>query len=261
MNSVFLVCFSKAVRMPYVTVVCVLLALAATPPLTHAAGEYQQVTIMDPFVELHSGAGRGYPVLEVVERGGMVEVLANRTSWYLLRTVRGRLGWAPREQMLRTLTPAGENFRIDETTDEDFRSHRFEIGTWLGDFEGAASMGFFGAWRFIPTMSAELSVQQSVGRVADSFIVDASLIGHPFPEWAWAPYVGFGAGVVQTQPSAVLVGAKSREDQSLGTSLGIEHWVSQAFVLRMEYRQYLLLTSREEHESIDTWKAGFAVFF
>jgi len=237
------------------------LCLATASARAESRDAYQRVTILDPFVELRSGAGRGYPVLEVVERGGTVEVLANRTTWYLLRTHRGRSGWASREQMLRTLTPGGEQFRIEEMTEDDFRRHRYEIGTWLGDFEGAAAMGFFAAWRFIPTMSAELSVQQSVGRVADSFILDASLVGHPFPEWAWSPYVGFGTGLVQTQPSAVLVAAKRREDQSLGTAVGVEHWVSQAFVLRLEYRQYLLLTSRDEHESIDTWKAGFAVFF
>ena len=212
-------------------------------------------------MELHSGAGRGSPVLEVVEKGRRVDVLSRRTTWYLLRTERGRLGWAPRAQMLRTLTPAGEVFQEDEKSADDFHGHRYEIGTWLGDFEGSALMGFYGAWRFIPTMSAEFSVQQSVGRIADSFVVDASLLAHPFPQWAWSPYAGLGVGVVQTQPATVLVGANPREDQSLAVAAGVEHWISQAFVLRLEYRQYLLLTSREEHESIDTWKAGFAVFY
>lgn len=237
------------------------LAVLFGAPLARADDGYQRVTIRDPFVELRSGAGRGYPVLEVVERGGSVEVMANRTTWYLLRTQRGQSGWASREQMLRTLTPGGEQFSIEEMSEEDFRRHRYEIGSWLGDFDGAAAMGVFGAWRFIPTMSAEISVQQAIGRAADSFVVDASLIGHPFPEWRWSPYVGFGTGFVQTRPSAVLVAATRREDQSLGTVLGVERWVSQSFVLRLEYRQYLLLTSRDEHESIDTWKAGFAVFF
>lgn len=238
---------------------CALAWLAVALPA--AAREPARVKVVDPFVELHSGAGRGYPVLEIVEHGTEVEVIERRTTWYRVRTLRGHEGWAPREQMLRTLVPGGEAFREEETTEADYRRHRWEIGSWLGDFEGAAAMGFFGAWRFIPTASAEVSVQQSVGRAADSFIIDASLLAHPFPEWAWSPYAGIGAGVVQTRPSAVLVGATRREDQSLGVSAGVEKWVSQAFVLRMEYRQYLLLTSRQEHESIDTWKAGFAVFF
>ena len=225
------------------------------------AGDAARVTVTDPFVELHSGAGRGYPVLEIVEHGSAVEVLSRRTTWYLLRTARGHLGWAPREQMLRTLTPGGEAFQEDVTTAEDIRDHRYEVGAWLGDFEGGALMGFYGAWRFIPTMSTELAVQQAVGRSADSFVVDAALLAHPFPQWGWSPYVGLGTGLVQTRPSAVLVGASRREDQSLATAAGVEHWVSQAFVLRLEYRQYLLLSSRQANESIDTWKAGFAVFF
>lgn len=238
----------------------VALALALLTGVVHAR-EAARVTVVEPFVELHSGAGRGYPVLEIVEHGSEIEVIERRTTWYRVRTLRGHEGWAPREQMLRTLTPGGEAFREEETTAEDLRRHRYEVGTWLGDFEGGALMGFYGAWRFVPTLSAELAVQQSVGRAADSFVVDASLLGHPFPEWRWSPYVGIGTGIVQTQPSAVLVGTSRREDQSLAVAGGVQYWMAQTFVLRLESRQYLLLTNRSQHESIDTWKAGFAVFF
>lgn len=225
------------------------------------AGEPARVTVVDPFVELHSGAGRGYPVLEIVEHGTEVDVLERRTTWYRLRTKRGSEGWASRDQMLRTLTPEGETFREDVATEEDFRDHRYEMGAWLGDFEGSALMGLYGAWRYLPTMTAELSAQQAVGRAADSLVVDLSLAGHPFPTWKYAPYIAVGTGVVQTQPSTVLVGANRREDQSLSVAGGLETWVSRAFVLRLEYRHYVLLTSREEHENLDTWKAGLAVFF
>lgn len=225
------------------------------------AAEAQRVTVVDPFVELHSGAGRGYPVLEVVEHGTEVEILARRTTWYLLRTVRGNRGWAPREQMLRTLTPAGETFREDEVTEEDFRDHRWEAGAWLGDYEGSALLGFHGAWRFIPTASLDLGFSQVVGRAADSLVLDASLVAHPFPAWSWSPYAGIGTGLVQTRPAAVLVAAHKREDQALSPVLGVEHRVSQAFVLRLEYRPCRLLTGRDEQEIIETWKTGLSVFF
>lgn len=240
---------------------CALIAVLAMLATRAHAAEPARVTVVDPFVELHSGAGRGYPVLEVVEHGTEVEVIEQRTTWYRLRTKRGSEGWAAREQMLRTLTPAGEAFREEVSTLEDFQGHRWEMGTWLGDYEGSALMGLYGAWRFVPTLTAELSAQQAVGRAADSLVVDVSLAGHPFPAWRYAPYVAVGTGLVQTEPSTVLVGANSREDQTLSVAGGLQAWVSRAFVLRLEYRHYVLLTSREENENLDTWKAGLAVFF
>lgn len=226
----------------------------------HAAAP-ARVTVVDPFVELHSGAGRGYPVLEIVEHGTGIEVIERRTGWYRLRTPRGTEGWAPRAQMLRTLTPGGEAFQEEITTEDDFREHRWEIGALLGDFEGSSSLGLYGAWRFTPGFTTELSAQQAIGRAADSLVIDASIVGHPFPGMKYSPYAAIGTGVVQTRPSTILVGANRREDQSLSVAAGVEGWVSRAFVLRLEYRQYRLLTSREEHEKLDTWKAGLAVFF
>lgn len=226
-----------------------------------AAREPARLTVVDPFVELHSGAGRGYPVLEVVEHGTDIEVIERRTTWYRVRTKRGTEGWAPREQMLRTITPAGEEFREEDVTEDDFRNRNFQIGAWLGDFNGSALMGLHGAWRFTPNLSTELSVQQAIGRNADSLVADLSLAAHPFPEFSYSPYFAIGTGIIQTQPASVLVSADQRDDQSLSTALGVQHWMAQSFVLRLEYRQYLVLTSQEDHESLDTWKAGFAVFF
>lgn len=240
---------------------CMLVALLALLVTAAHAAAPEKVTVVDPFVELHSGAGRGYPVLEIVEQGSEVEVLESRTTWYRLRTRRGTEGWASRVQMLRTLTPAGEAFHEDETTAEDFIDHRYEIGALLGDFDGSALMGLYGAWRFTPNLATELAAGQAIGRSADSLLIDVSLAGHPFPAMKYSPYAAIGTGLVQTRPSSILVGANRREDQSLSVALGVEGWVLRAFVLRLEYRQYLLLTSREEHEKLDTWKAGLAVFF
>ncbi|MFZ5724323.1 MAG: SH3 domain-containing protein [Pseudomonadota bacterium] len=229
--------------------------------VTALAGEPARLTVVDPFIELHSGAGRGYPVLEVVGHGSDIEVIERRTTWYRVRTARGTEGWAPREQLLRTLTPGGETFREQEKTADDFRAHRFEAGTWLGDFDGGALLGLSGGWRFTPNLSTELAVHQVVGRVADSRVLDLSLAAHPFPDWRYAPWLAIGTGLVQTQPSSVLVSAERREDQSLSVATGVERWLSQTFVLRAEYRNYLVLTSRETHESMDTWKVGLTVFF
>jgi uncharacterized protein YgiM (DUF1202 family) len=48
-------------------------ALAPTP--ARAAHELLQLFVTEPYLELHTGPGRGYPVQQVVERGESVRVL------------------------------------------------------------------------------------------------------------------------------------------------------------------------------------------
>ncbi len=240
---------------------CVVALLAVGLISEAYARETATLIVTDPFIELHGGAGRGYPVLEVVEQGDRIEVIERRTSWYRVRTHRGREGWVPRAQMLRTLTPGGEQFHEQEADENDYLDRRYDIGTWLGEFSGSALMGLHGGWRATPNISVEADFLQVVGNNADSRVLDLSLGMHPWPEWKFSPYFALGTGLVQTQPAAVLVSAGREENQSLSVAAGMESWVTQTFVLRLEYRNYLVLTSREDYESMDTWKAGLSVFF
>ncbi len=37
-----------------------------------AADEYRKVSVADPYLEMHTGPGRGYPIFHVVDRGETV---------------------------------------------------------------------------------------------------------------------------------------------------------------------------------------------
>ena len=62
-----------------------------------------QVTIADPFIELHTGPGTGYPIFHIVDRGSQVSIIKQRTNWIKIRAANGEVGWASRDQMLQTL--------------------------------------------------------------------------------------------------------------------------------------------------------------
>ncbi len=83
-------------------------AVAALPSLwlvAAAAGEKVEVT--DPFIELHTGPGRGYPVFYVAGRHEWVEIELRHTDWFLVRTEGGKEGWVNRQQIEATLTQIG----------------------------------------------------------------------------------------------------------------------------------------------------------
>src|SRR5262252_10579475 len=73
---------------------------------------HQQVVIDDPFIELHTGPGRGYPVFFIAERGEHIALLKQKTEWYKVRVQRGKEGWVHRDQLKSTLNPNGEPFDV-----------------------------------------------------------------------------------------------------------------------------------------------------
>ena len=63
-----------------------LFALAFVSPPAVAKRPPPTVEVSGPYIELHSGPGRGFPVFHTVERGGEVALLKRRTDWYRVRT-------------------------------------------------------------------------------------------------------------------------------------------------------------------------------
>ena len=86
--------------------------LAFYPEQATAAKELRQVAVAEPYLELHTGPGRGYPVFHVVDRGEHVEIVMQRTDWYLVRNAKGVEGWANRDEMEKTLVDDGSNFTV-----------------------------------------------------------------------------------------------------------------------------------------------------
>ena len=63
-------------RPPSLLLLIVLLFTASA----QADDEGRKILIADPFIELHSGPGRGYPIFHVVERGREVFIVKRRTD-------------------------------------------------------------------------------------------------------------------------------------------------------------------------------------
>lgn len=225
------------------------------------ARERLEVEVADPYLELHTGPGLAYPVFYVVERGARVEVLKRRTGWFKVRTLKGREGWVARDQMEHTLVAAGVRLHIKEAGQGDFSARRWEMGVLGGDFEGADSITLYGGYAFTPTLSAEISVAQVLGDFSDSILVNADLLAQPFPRWRASPFLTLGTGVIDTSARKTVVEAKDSTDQISHAGAGLRVYLGRRFILRAEYRKYVIFTSRNDNKEIDEWRGGFAFFF
>ena len=87
-----------------------------------------QVFVSEPYLELSTGPGRGYPVFHVVERDASVDVLFRRTDWFKVRDERGVEGWARARDMRRTKLADGSPFVFNLGDRDGFTSHDWEIG-------------------------------------------------------------------------------------------------------------------------------------
>lgn len=223
--------------------------------------ETVSVTIVEPFIEMRTGPGRGYPIFHVAERGETVEVLKERTDWYKVRNRKGKEGWVFADAMAKTLGADGKPLAIALPDFDDFTHRRFEGGTAFGDFEGADVASIYAGWHFTRNLSLEVDVAQFFGDFSDGKYATLNLVLEPFPHWRMAPYFALGGGMVHTEPKATLVQTEDSSDNLLDAGIGVRYYLTRRFLLRAQYKNYVVLTSRDTHEKIDEWKLAFSAFF
>lgn len=246
------------------SLILILTLLTGTlPALAHAEDDYFRAQVAEPYLELHTGAGRGYPVFHVVDRGATVEVIKRRTDWFLVRTQKGKQGWVSRDAMAQTLTLAGLPTQFAEPDIGDFSRRRWEAGLIGGDFEGADVATAYGAYAFTPNLFVEGSVSQIFGDFSDSYMGLVSLVAQPFPEWRLSPYFTVGTGLIYTDPKSTLVDESDtdRTDQVGSTGVGVRLYLTRRFVLRAEYRRNTIFQDKDDNQEIDAWQAGIGFFF
>ncbi len=240
--------------------VLLFIALLTVSPVSDAR-EHLQVFVTQPYLELHTGAGRGYPVFHVVHRDESVEILFRRTDWFKVRTERGVEGWAAQRDMLHTVLADGSAFTFDLGDRNGFTSHRFEIGMFAGQWGGATLVSTYGSYSLNSQLAIEVAAGQYLGKFSNGITGDIGLTHVLMPEARLSPFLMLGTGVVHIQPKATLVAPANRDEQTAYVGGGVRFYLTRRFFLRGEYKAHMVFTKRNENEAVDEWKLGFAFFF
>jgi uncharacterized protein YraI len=230
-------------------------------PALVQARDYLQLFVTQPYLELHTGAGRGYPVFHVVPRGDSVDVLFRRTDWFKVRTAKGVEGWASQADMHKTVLADGTAFVFDLGDRNGFTNHDYELGLFAGAYGGANYISSYFSFSFNSQLAAELAAGQFLGRYDNGETVDVGLTHVFVPAARWSPFVMLGVGEVFTQPKATLVTPTDRREPSAYVGGGIRYYLTRRFFLRGEYKAHWIFTTRNSNEEADEWKLGFAFFF
>jgi hypothetical protein len=220
-----------------------------------------QVFVSEPYLELATGPGRGYPVFHVVEREQSVDVLYRRTDWFKVRDEQGTEGWARARDMRRTKLADGSPFVFNLGDREGFTSHDWELGIGGGDYGGADLISAFGAFSLTDNMKMELTLSQFLGNASNGYTAQLGLNHVLFPEWRLSPFVELGTGIVIVEPRATLVLPRDRVDQTAYAGVGARFYLTRRFFVRADYRWHTIFTSRDDNQELEEWKVQIACFF
>lgn len=219
------------------------------------------LVVADPFVNMHTGPGRGFPVFHVIEKGETLHIFKQRTDWYKVETPDGIKGWIKREDLQKTLGPDGSEVDFSAPNWEDYVDRRFEFGFLGGELEGSDALTTYLAFHLTQHISTELKYTQTFSSVANNKLISINALHKPFPSWKISPFFTLGTGEIDIAPSSTLVQTENRENPVYTVGAGTLLYVSRRFLVRLEYNKHTLLTKREENEEVEEWKAGFSVFF
>lgn len=245
-------------RAYFFNIIVLLLVLIPTSVMSDTA---IRLKVTGPYLEFHTGPGRGFPVFHVVERNEWVEVIKKRTDWFKVTSGKEKSGWVKRSQLAQTRDTEGKQVIFPEATIADFSNRKWEMGALAGDFNGSRLLTIYGGYHFNSIFSAELSFSEALGNYSSSRVVSINLLSQPFPEWKISPFFSIGTGIVQVKPSATLTQEKDRIDNTSHVGIGARMYLSNRFFIRAEYKNHIIFTSRNDNEDISEWKLGFAFFY
>ena len=215
--------------------------------------------VTQPFIELHTGPGRGYPIFYVAERGEQILLLKQRTTWVKVRTERGKEGWVKVDSILETVDR--DQQPIANSVPQFTAQRRWEVGFMAGDFGGSDIVTAYSAYHFTRNLSVELAASQNFGNVSSGRSATLSLAHQPFPNWRISPYVILGGGVRITDPRSTLVATEDREDNMLLAGGGFRIRLARNFIARLQYSNNTILTNRDDDIKVEEWKIGLSALF
>lgn len=234
----------------------------ASPDTPKAPPVQVQLKVIDTFLELHTGPGRGYPIFHVIEQDQMVTVLIRKTNWFFVSDQRGREGWVKQEGLARTLAPTGLPAALPDIQHGDFLAQQGRIGFALGmqdNFETATVMA---GYRLLSFAGIEAEYGQVFGDNIDGYSYGVSAMFEPFKSWSFTPFVSKGIGWQNWQEKIKgQVGKTNAIDSKYEfTGVGINYYIGLNFVVRGEYRKVYVIGDNDS-VSNSAWRLGFSSFF
>lgn len=230
-----------------------------TAAASQKAGERLQIT--DPYIELRTGPGRGFPVFFVAPRDEWIEIELRHTDWFKVRTDSGKIGWVNRQQLDTTLTAAGARKSFRDILLDDYLSRRVQLGAAWGHFKSEPMLKLWTSYRLSETLSVEGTIGQVQGVFSGTDFWHLNVIAEPWSDRRFSPFFGVGVGKFKNFPNLSLVGATTTDAKLSNAGVGVRYHLTDRFIVRADYTLYTAFISDTRTTEYRAFTAGLSFFF
>jgi len=243
----------------------VLIALLLVAQRPAHAQVTERVKVADPYLEMRTGPGRGFPVHHVAARHEWVTIELRATDWYKVRTDSDtgneKIGWVHRRQLELTLTEAGVAKTFRDTALDDYLTRRVQLGAAAGRFKSEPMLKLWGSYRLSDTLSLEATIGQVQGVFSGTDFWHVNLLAEPWSDQRLSPFLGIGVGRFNNFPNLTLVGAADTNANLANAMVGVRWYLTERFVLRADYGLYTAFVSDQRSQEFRAVTAGISFFF
>lgn len=218
------------------------------------------IVVGDPYVDVYIEPGRSHARYHVVEKNQQMRIFKERSGWYKVETQDGKIGWVKKSDL--TLAYDQDGYLLDFSLPRwDEAEYPIQFGILGGKLNNATGYTVYTGYRFTPNISAELRYGQAFSDTSNIKLATLNIVHQPFPEWRYSPFFSLGAGAIKSFQDSVLVDPDDAQDNIMSVGAGLKIYLSHKVVARVEYNSLTVLTTRDNNEEVEEWKAGLSVLF
>jgi len=244
-----------------VALACALLGAMGCVGAQTADANVERVQVSDPYIELRTGPGRGYPIFFVAAREEWIAIELRHTDWFKVRTAGGKEGWVHRQQLESTLTEAGGLKTFRDIALDDYLQRRVELGAAWGRFKSEPMLKLWTGYKLSESINVEGTLGQVQGVFSGTDFWHLNLNMEPWSDRRLSPFFGIGFGKFKNFPNASLVGATTTDAKLANASVGVRFHLTERFVLRADYSIYTAYIADTRTGEYRAVTAGLSFFF
>lgn len=236
------------------------------------------LTILEPYLNIHTGPGKNYPVFYIAQQGEIIEVKKRRNEWFKVQLkVNSHItksGWVHRKTIGLTALNTHANIATNTSKnkknmvlakDEPQLSNLFNpnyyFGFNYGQMTAADLVGIYIGKHITDSFRLEIQAGEFLGATAQGNTWAGVIRFSPFPSWRLSPFTELGAGGIQSTARGTNSQQNAGSDKFLQSGLGLQLRLSDRYHLRLEYRHHNVLTSNNDNGELETWHIGFSGYF
>jgi len=240
---------------------CLIACAIGFAPACAADMPAERLQVTDPYLELRTGPGRGFPIFFVAPRNEWIEIELRHTDWFKVRTANGKVGWVHRRQLETTLTEAGGKKTFRDLMLDDYLQRKVQLGAAWGHFKSEPMLKMWTSYKLSDTLTAEGTIGQVQGVFSGTDFWHLNVIAEPWSDRRLSPFFGIGFGKFKNIPNLSLVGALPTDAKLANASVGLRFYLTDRFVARVDYSIYTAFVADTRSQEYRAITAGLSFFF